>query len=47
LKVAHIAAMNKVLERVTEPERQGAIKQAIVTVQKELDEMKQGPKRNP
>jgi retinol-binding protein 3 len=47
LKVAHIAAMNSVLEKVTEPERQGAIKQAIATSQKELDEMKQSPKRNP
>jgi peptidase S41-like protein len=47
LKVAHIAAMNKVLAKVTEAERQGAIKNAIETVQKELDEMKQGPKRNP
>lgn len=47
LKVAHIAAMNKVLLKVNEPERQGAIKRAIETVQKELDEMKQSPKRNP
>ncbi len=47
LKVAHIAAMNKVLGRVTEPERRGAIKQAIESVQKELDEMKPSPKRNP
>ncbi|MEK6409070.1 MAG: S41 family peptidase [Acidobacteriota bacterium] len=47
LKVAHIAAMNKVLEKVTSSERQGAIKSAIANAQKELDEMKQGPKRNP
>lgn len=47
LRVAHIAAMNKVLARVTESERQGAIKRAIENVQKELDEMKQTPKRNP
>lgn len=47
LKVAHIAAMNKVLAKVTEAERQGAIKRAIETVQKELDEMKQTPKGNP
>ena len=47
LKVAHIAAMNKVLSKVTETERQGAIKRAIENVQKELDEMKQNPKRNP
>lgn len=47
LKVAHIAAMNKVLVKVGEPERQNAIKQAIASVQKELDEMRQGPKRNP
>ncbi|MEK6289245.1 MAG: S41 family peptidase [Acidobacteriota bacterium] len=47
LKVAHIAAMNKVLEKVTAPERQGVIKRAIANAQKELDEMKQSPKRNP
>ena len=47
LKVAHIAAMNRVLEKVTEPERQDAIKQAIVNTQKELDELRQNPKRNP
>jgi hypothetical protein len=47
LKVAHLSAMNKVLAKVREPERQAAIKRAIDTVQKELDEMKQGPKRNP
>jgi len=47
LKVAHIAAMNKVLAKITERDRQNAIKLAIDTVQKELDEMKQGPKRNP
>ncbi|HSB10998.1 MAG TPA: S41 family peptidase [Blastocatellia bacterium] len=47
LKVAHIAAMKKVLEKVTEPERKDAISQAITNIQKELDEMKQGPKRNP
>jgi C-terminal processing protease CtpA/Prc len=47
LKVAHIAALNSVLEKVTEPERQDAIKQAIANSQKELDEMKQSPKRNP
>jgi hypothetical protein len=47
LKVAHIAALNSVLEKATEPERQGAIKQAIANSQKELDEMKQSPKRNP
>ena len=40
LKIAHIAAMNKVLEKVTEPERKQAIKGMIENVQKELDEMK-------
>ena len=44
LKVAHLAAMNKVLAKVTEKERQSAIKRAIESVQKELDEMKQSPK---
>ena len=47
LKVAHIAALNKVLATVTQTERQGAIKQAIETAQKELDELKQNQKRNP
>ncbi len=47
LKVAHIAAMNKVLVKVTEPERRDAIKRAIDNVEKELEEMKQNPKRNP
>jgi hypothetical protein len=47
LKVAHIDAMNKVLSSVTLPERQGAIKHAIETAQKELDELKQNQKRNP
>ncbi len=47
LKVAHIAAMNKVLTKVTQAERQDAIKHTIENVQKELDEMKQTPKRNP
>jgi hypothetical protein len=36
-----------VLETVREDERQHAIKQAIENVQRELDEMKAGPKRNP
>ncbi|HVG22500.1 MAG TPA: S41 family peptidase [Blastocatellia bacterium] len=40
LKVAHIAAMNKVLEKVADPERKQAIKGAVENVQKELDEMK-------
>lgn len=44
LKVAHIAAMNKVLEKVSELERRDAIKHGIEGLQKELDEMKQGPK---
>jgi hypothetical protein len=47
LKVAQVAAMNKVLEKTVEPERQNAIKDAIMNVQKELDEMKASPKRNP
>ncbi|MFY9554704.1 MAG: S41 family peptidase [Blastocatellia bacterium] len=47
LKVAHIAAMKKVLEKVSAPERQRAIKGAIARTEKELDEMKQTQKRNP
>ena len=46
LKVAHIALMNGLLTKVTDPERQGAIKRAIANVEKELDDIKQGPKRN-
>lgn len=46
LKVAHIALLNRVLAKVTDPERQEAIKRAIANVEKELDEIKQGPKRN-
>lgn len=47
LKVAHIAAMEKVAGKVSDSERQGAIKRAIETVKKELDEMKQSPRRDP
>ena len=46
LKVAHIALLNRVLAKVTDPERQEAIKRAIANVEKELGEIKQGPKRN-
>ena len=45
LKVAQIAVMNKIVAKVADPERQQAIKRAIANVEKELDEMKQGPKR--
>ena len=47
LKVAHIAAMNRVLVKVAERDRRDAIKRTIDNVQKELEEMKQNPKRNP
>jgi len=47
LKVAHIAAMNKILEKVSDSERQGAIKFAIQSAQKELDQIKQGSRRDP
>ena len=47
LKVAHIAAMEKILGQVTAEERRGAITRAIETAKKELDEIKQGQKRNP
>ena len=46
LKVAHIAVMNKIVAKVSDPERQQAIKRAITNVEKELDEIKQGPKRS-
>ncbi|HEV8483239.1 MAG TPA: S41 family peptidase [Blastocatellia bacterium] len=47
LKVAHIDAMKKVLEKVTDPERQRAIKNAIETTQKELDEITKSAKPKP
>lgn len=46
LKVAQLTVLNKIVANVADPERQQAIKRAITTVEKELDEMKQGPKRN-
>ncbi len=45
LNVAHIAAMKKVLEKVSEQERRDAIKDAIGRAEKELDQIKQSPKR--
>jgi C-terminal processing protease CtpA/Prc len=42
LKVAHIEALNKVLEKITDAERQRAIKELIETTQKELDDLKAG-----
>lgn len=46
LKVAHITAMKKVVEKVTDPGRQNAIKRAIESAQKELDEIRQTSKPN-
>ena len=47
LKVAHIEAMKKVLEKVTDSDRQRAIKNAIETTQKELDEITKSAKPKP
>lgn len=47
LKVAQVAALGKVLDRETNPERKNALKGALETAQKELDELKKGAKPNP
>jgi retinol-binding protein 3 len=47
LKAAHVAALNKILDREADPERKQALKGALDTAQKELDEMKKGAKPTP
>jgi hypothetical protein len=47
LKVAHVAALNKIIERETSAERKQALKAALDTAQRELDEMKKGSKPTP
>jgi hypothetical protein len=47
LKVAHIAALNKISDRETNPERKEALKAALDAAQKELDELKKGAKPTP
>ncbi|MEN3330808.1 MAG: hypothetical protein V7641_173 [Blastocatellia bacterium] len=44
LKVAHIAALNKLIDKETNAERKAALKGALDTAQKELDELKKGTK---
>ena len=47
LKVAHVAALNKIIERETNPERKQALQSALDAAQKELDELKKGTKPTP
>lgn len=47
LKVAHIAALGKLIDKETNPERKDAMKGALDAAQKELDELKKVAKPNP
>jgi hypothetical protein len=47
LKVAHIAALNKIIDREASAERKDALKGALDAAQKELDELKKGAKPTP
>jgi hypothetical protein len=47
LKVAHVAALNKIIDKETNAERKAALKGALDTAQKELDELKKGAKPTP
>jgi hypothetical protein len=47
LKVAHIAALNKIIDKETNAERKEALKGALDAAQKELDELKKGAKPTP
>jgi len=47
LKVAHVAALNQITAKETNPERKDALKGALDAAQKELDELKKGAKPNP
>jgi hypothetical protein len=47
LKTAQVAALNKVIEKATDPQRKEQLKGALATAQKELDEMKQGTAKTP
>ena len=47
LKTAHLAAVNKVIEKSSDQRRKGQLKEAAQTLQKELDEMKKNQKSNP
>jgi retinol-binding protein 3 len=47
LKVAHVAALNKIIDRETNAERKEALKGALDAAQKELDELKKGAKPTP
>jgi C-terminal processing protease CtpA/Prc len=46
VKVAHIAALEKVIAKVSEDERRDAIHREIQTAKKEFEEMKQNTRRN-
>jgi C-terminal processing protease CtpA/Prc len=47
LKVAHVAALNKIIERETGAERKRMLQSALDSAQKELDELKKGAKPTP
>jgi hypothetical protein len=47
LKVAHVAALNKIIGRESNSERKQALQAALDTAQKELDELKKGTKPTP
>jgi C-terminal processing protease CtpA/Prc len=47
LKVAHIVALNKIIDKEPNAERKEALKGALDAAQKELDELKKGAKPTP
>jgi retinol-binding protein 3 len=47
LKVAQVAALNKLIDKEANPERKDAMKGALDAAQKELDELKKGAKPTP
>jgi C-terminal processing protease CtpA/Prc len=47
LKVAQVAALNKLIEKTSDAERKEQLKGALETAQKELDDMKKGAKPSP
>ncbi|MGA9770956.1 MAG: S41 family peptidase [Blastocatellia bacterium] len=47
LKVAQVAALNKLIEKTSDAERKERLKGALETAQKELDDLKKGTKTTP
>ena len=43
LKIAQVAALNKLIEKASDPQRKDQLKSALDTAQKELDELKKNP----